>query len=269
MTASIVSGEARSCPEDPSSPRKTCGTYGATSLLLVFTVAVVCLWRDRAQCRVDDGKRSGRQKRIRTQGPYHLQYQVYSSISSLTGHSTSSATLPTYKPSTPLNLQYYQPSFHNLQLPTMHFTTTIIGLLAAASTAFAAPTAPVDAQTETIATRGAPPPWIIKSFKRSCNSADTECWVSFGVDTQLSPVVNCSYGVKGTQASRKSTDSISCGPYAISSGWNGSFGAGNGFTTWAITNQGEHAVAWPSYADRDLVNGVAVTPDRSFAPSWF
>lgn len=151
----------------------------------------------------------------------------------------------------------------------MHFTTTFIGLLAAASTAFAAPTAPVDAQTETIATRGAPPPWIIKSFKRSCNSADTECWVSFGVDTQLSPVVNCSYGVKGTQASRKSTDSISCGPYTISSGWNGSFGAGNGFTTWAITNQAEHAVAWPSYADRDLVNGVAVTPDRSFAPSWF
>jgi len=148
----------------------------------------------------------------------------------------------------------------------MHFTTSFIGLLAAASAAVAAP---VDAQAETISARGAPPPWIIKSFKRSCNSADTECWVSFGVDTQLSPVVNCSYGVTGAQASRKSTDGISCGPYTISSGWNGSFGPGNGFTTWAVANHNTNTVAWPSYADRDLVNGVAVTPDRSFAPSSF
>ena len=131
------------------------------------------------------------------------------------------------------------------------------------------PLLPRSIRPRPLATRGASPPWIIKLFKRSCNAADTECWVSFGVDTQLSPVVNCSYGVKGTQASRRSTDSISCGPYTISSGWNGSFGAGNGFTTWAIANHGQAIVAWPSYADRDLVNGVAVTPDRSFAPSKF
>ena len=147
----------------------------------------------------------------------------------------------------------------------MHFTTAFIGLLSVASSAIAAP---VDTQAETIAAR-APPPWILRSFKRSCNAADTECWVSFGVDTQTSPVVNCSYGVKGDKASRKSTDGIVCGPYTVSSGWNGSFGEGHGFTTWAIVNNAQRTVAWPSYADSDLVNGVAVTPDRAFAPSTF
>ena len=146
----------------------------------------------------------------------------------------------------------------------MHFTTAFVGLLAAASSALAAPV-----EAEAVSARAAPPAWIIQSFKRSCNSADTECSVSFSVNTQLSAPTSCSYGVKGAQASRKSVDNVSCGPYTISSGWNGSFGEGRGFTTWAVVDHGKRLVTWPSYADTELVNGVVVTPNKSYVPSSF
>ncbi|KAI6351568.1 hypothetical protein MCOR25_009863 [Pyricularia grisea] len=130
----------------------------------------------------------------------------------------------------------------------MHFsTTTLITLLA--STAAAAPV------STTAAT------WTINNFKRTCNSADTVCQVEFGLNG-----TNCSYQVNAASlASQTSVNGVVCGPYQVSSGWSGQFGAGNGFTTWSVADWANKLIAFPSYADRDIPNGQVVSPDRSFA----
>ncbi|KAK1753614.1 hypothetical protein QBC47DRAFT_362496 [Echria macrotheca] len=112
----------------------------------------------------------------------------------------------------------------------------------------------------------AAPAWTITGFTRTCDKADTVCTVKFGVDTHLAAPVSCSYTVKGAPASQASTDNISCGPYTISSGWSGIFGPGQGFTTWAFVDRAKGLITWPSYADAELVNGVAVSPDKSYPP---
>ncbi|KAK3379050.1 hypothetical protein B0T24DRAFT_144615 [Lasiosphaeria ovina] len=146
----------------------------------------------------------------------------------------------------------------------MYFTTSILGFLAA-TTALAAPALSSRADGS-VSAMAAVPQWTIKSFTRSCNAADTSCNVSFGVDTHLAAVTNCAYTVTGSPASQATTGGISCGPYTVSSGWSGQFGPGNGFTTWAVVDQAQRLIVWPAYQDRELVNGVAVTPDKSYAP---
>ncbi|KAK4108888.1 hypothetical protein N656DRAFT_716888 [Canariomyces notabilis] len=146
----------------------------------------------------------------------------------------------------------------------MHLTTTIITLIAGASCTLGAPT--LNSRSEAVSAMAAVPQWTIKSFTRTCNAADTSCTVSFGIDTQTAPVTNCSYNVTGAPASRASTNSITCGPYTISSAWSGQFGPENGFTTWSVVDWSKRLIVWPAYSDRELVNGVAVTPDKSYAP---
>jgi hypothetical protein len=110
------------------------------------------------------------------------------------------------------------------------------------------------------------PQWTIKSFTRTCNPADTSCVVTFAVDTGLATPTGCGYTVTGAPASRTSVNGINCGPYTISSGWSGVFGPNNGFTTWSVVDFGKRLIVWPAYADWELVNGVTVTPDKSYAP---
>ncbi|KAL2132142.1 hypothetical protein VTI74DRAFT_4148 [Chaetomium olivicolor] len=146
----------------------------------------------------------------------------------------------------------------------MHFNHFLFGLVAAASSVVAAPT--LDNRADAISAMAEVPQWKIKSFTRTCNAGDTSCTVSFSIDTQTAPATSCSYTVTGNPASRASTNGITCGPYTISSGWSGQFGPENGFTTWSVVDWGKRLIVWPAYSDRELVNGVPVTPDKSYAP---
>ncbi|KAK4233962.1 hypothetical protein C8A03DRAFT_38291 [Achaetomium macrosporum] len=149
----------------------------------------------------------------------------------------------------------------------MHFNTVLLGLAAAAGTAVAAPSNNINARSQTVSAMAAVPQWTVKSFTRTCNDADTQCTISFGIDTQSgAPATNCSYNVTGSPASRAATNGIACGPYTISSSWSGQFGDGNGFTTWSVADWSKRLIIWPAYSDRELVNGKAVTPDKSYAP---
>ena len=138
-------------------------------------------------------------------------------------------------------------------------------ILLFATSALAAPSVP-RADANTVSAMAAVPEWTIVNFTRTCNKTDTECVVSFAVDTHVSPVTACSYKVTGAPASRTSTNGIVCGPYTLSSGWSGQFGPNNGFTTWSLVDWSKKLIAWPAYSDAELVNGVAVAPNKSYAP---
>jgi hypothetical protein len=150
----------------------------------------------------------------------------------------------------------------------MQFTTatlaTILPLLA-----LAAPNNPRSAPVS-MAADGAQ--WTIRSAKRVCNAADTSCKWSFGIDTDgdgPGAPVACAYEVKAananTPASQSPETGVTCGPFTVTSGWSGQFGPGNGFTTLSVVDWQKKLIAWPAYSDRDLANGVVVSPDRSFA----
>lgn len=70
--------------------------------------------------------------------------------------------------------------------------------------------------------------------------------------------------MRGSPANRESYTSIRCGKFTVSSAWSGQFGAGNGFTTLAVTD--DESIVFPAYTDKQVVNGVAVSPDQSYAP---
>ena len=146
----------------------------------------------------------------------------------------------------------------------MHLNNILFGLVAASSNVLAAPA--LDTRAESVSAMAEVPQWTIKSFTRTCNAGDTSCTVSFGIDTHTTPVTSCSYTVTGSPASQTSTNGITCGPYTISSGWSGVFGPGNGFTTWSVADWSKRLITWPAYADHELANGVAVSPDKSYAP---
>ncbi|KAL8340867.1 hypothetical protein RB601_006796 [Gaeumannomyces tritici] len=143
--------------------------------------------------------------------------------------------------------------------------TALFSLLAGAASA-----APVPEEAQSMV--AAVPQWTIANFKRTCNGADTSCTVQFAVDTHLAAPTPCSYVVNAaSRASRATTSDITCGPYKVSSGWDGSWGEGNGFTTWAVVDFGNRLIVWPAYTDKQLVNGQVVKPDLSFQPqsiSW-
>jgi len=137
----------------------------------------------------------------------------------------------------------------------MQYATIILGLFAAATSVSAAPTVQARAAD-----------WTITNFKRTCNTADTSCTVSFGIDTHVAAVTPCTYTVTGAApVSRATAGPTTCGAYTVTSGWSGQFGPDAGFTTWSVADWGKKLIAYPSYADRDVVNGAVVKPDRSFA----
>ncbi|KAK4139900.1 uncharacterized protein C8A04DRAFT_32611 [Dichotomopilus funicola] len=146
----------------------------------------------------------------------------------------------------------------------MYFNAALLGLVAAASSVAAAPSA--KSRPNTVSAMADVPAWIITSFTRTCNEGDTTCDVTFGIDTQTAPATDCAYTVIGSPASQTATNGIVCGPYTISSSWSGQFGPENGFTTWSVIDWDNRLIAWPAYNDQELVNATAVTPDKSFTP---
>lgn len=140
----------------------------------------------------------------------------------------------------------------------MHLQTLLVAAMAAALPVLSAPA------TEKSMMATTAPQWMIKSFVRTCNSANTSCNYSYSIDTHTASATPCAYTISGNPASRASYNNIKCGPYTISSGWSGQFGENNGFQTLAVTNG--QVIVYPAYSDKQLVNGQVVTPDQSYAP---
>lgn len=141
----------------------------------------------------------------------------------------------------------------------MHFQT----LLLAAISALPALSAPAPAADKSMVA-AATPQWTIKSFVRTCNTANTSCKYSYTIDTHVGTPTPCTYTATGNPASRASYNNVKCGAYTISSSWSGQFGDGNGFQTLAVTNG--KVIVYPAYTDKQLVNGKVVSPDQSYAP---
>ncbi|KAK5626592.1 hypothetical protein RRF57_002307 [Xylaria bambusicola] len=132
----------------------------------------------------------------------------------------------------------------------MQFTTAALALLSATSV-FAAP--------------AAIPNWTITSMKRVCNTADTSCTWSFGIQTSSTAAATpCSFVITGNPASHSDLTTMkTCGVFSVTAGWSGQFGPG--FTTLAVHNNANGQIAWPAYTDAELAGGNVVTPDKSWA----
>lgn len=142
----------------------------------------------------------------------------------------------------------------------MQFTQTIIAAIFAASTAYAAPTA---ASATSMA--AAAPEWSFLNFQRVCNSDDTSCTWTFGVnENKGNPDHACKFVVTGSTASQRAGGPAACDDYTITSGWSGQFGPGNGFTTLAVVNNRERLIAYPAYTDKELASGKPVSPNRKY-----
>ncbi|KAK3386629.1 hypothetical protein B0H63DRAFT_139165 [Podospora didyma] len=116
--------------------------------------------------------------------------------------------------------------------------------------------------------------WIFQRMTRTCDSVDVFCDWDFKISRNISWLapVPCKFTVRsanGTKASQTSSKGNVCGQYRVSMGWNGQFGTGNGFTVMAVNDIQYKKVAYPAYADSELVNGQPVVPDKfSPAESW-
>jgi len=145
----------------------------------------------------------------------------------------------------------------------MKFTSAIIASIFSAS-ALAAPSPMPDEKSMMAAV----PQWTIQNMQRTCNSGDTECVWTFGINTHVSTVTPCTFKVTGTKASQAlNAGPGTCGAYTVTSGWSGQFGPGNGFTTLSVIDYNKKLIVWPAYTDKQLVNGQVVSPDQSYAPA--
>ncbi|KAL3475958.1 hypothetical protein BJX99DRAFT_228649 [Aspergillus californicus] len=132
----------------------------------------------------------------------------------------------------------------------------LAALSCSVSTTFAAPAKSMMANAS----------WTITDLKRVCDSADTSCTWTFGINTG-SNATECTYVVNGSPASRANGGPSDCGAYTITSGWSGQFGADNGFTTLSVVEEASRQIVWPAYTDKQLANGTVVKPDQSYTPS--
>lgn len=142
----------------------------------------------------------------------------------------------------------------------MHFTTLIPAFLSA--TALAAPTV---ARAETVSMMAEATTWTIQSLSRVCNDADTSCTWSFGIYNG-NATTPCTEVVTGSPASQTNGGPATCGAYTVTSGWSGQFGAGNGFTTFAVVDYAAGLIVYPAYTDKQVAGGAVVTPDQSYTP---
>lgn len=98
--------------------------------------------------------------------------------------------------------------------------------------------------------------------ERECYKEDTNCWISFGINTNDgSAPTMCSYESNGSHAPYSQ---IACGDYMIGSTWSGQFGPGEGFTTLSVVKDCQ--IIYPAYKDTQLVDWVAGKPDQSYTP---
>ncbi|KFX94897.1 hypothetical protein V490_04099 [Pseudogymnoascus sp. VKM F-3557] len=144
----------------------------------------------------------------------------------------------------------------------MQLTTMLLGAVVAAGIIAAPAPAPADAKSMMANVAQ----WTIEGMVRTCNAADTSCKWSFNIATHTANPTPCQYTVTGKPASHASTNGVHCGGFTISSGWSGQFGPGNGFTTLAVVDNAKKLIVWPAYTDKQLANGVVVTPNQSYAP---
>ncbi|KAL4746531.1 hypothetical protein BDW72DRAFT_33929 [Aspergillus terricola var. indicus] len=135
----------------------------------------------------------------------------------------------------------------------------LLATLSLSSTAFAAPSS---AKSMMVANTQ----WTITSLKRVCNTADSECTWTFGINTGAHST-DCTYVVKGSPASQANGGPAQCGDFTITSGWSDQFGADNGFTTLSVVDESTRQIVWPAYTDKQLAGGNIVTPDQSYTPS--
>jgi hypothetical protein len=145
----------------------------------------------------------------------------------------------------------------------MQVTSFLVAALFTASGALAAP-APATGVSMMADTQ-----WTIESVKRTCNSADTSCDWNFGINNG-SKSTACKLTVKSTKdkkASEAPGGPVTCGPYTVTSGWDGSWGAGNGFTTLAVVDNEKKLIVWPAYTDKEVKDGKAVSPNKKYTPA--
>lgn len=157
--------------------------------------------------------------------------------------------------------QQHQKAIHQHKKSNSHLNmqlTTALAILAAADTSLAAP-APAAAKSM----MAAGTTWTIENFQRTCNSGDTSCHISFGVNiNDGSAATACSYDVNGSPASDAAYNSLVCGPYTV-----GSSHDPNGFTVLSVHNS--NLIVYPGYTDAELDGGNVVKPDKSYTPSAF
>lgn len=110
--------------------------------------------------------------------------------------------------------------------------------------------------------------WTIVNMKRVCNTADTSCTWTFGINQNNgTPQTACKFVVAQADASEaKSSGVRTCGGYSVSSGWSGQFGPGNGFTTLAVVSNAQKLIIYPAYTDKQLDTNKVVTPNQSYTP---
>ncbi|KAJ5725667.1 uncharacterized protein N7483_007024 [Penicillium malachiteum] len=142
----------------------------------------------------------------------------------------------------------------------MQFSQLLLSALLAAPAVLAAPVT-----SDAIAARSTT--WTITNMKRVCNTADTKCTWTFGIEIGSGTATACTMVVAGTDASELSGGPTTCGAFTVTSGWSGQFGAGNGFTTLAVVDNGLDEIIWPAYTDNQLAGGVVVTPNQSYTPT--
>ncbi|KAG6053932.1 hypothetical protein E4U17_004229 [Claviceps sp. LM77 group G4] len=146
----------------------------------------------------------------------------------------------------------------------MHFTQTIFAALLAATSALAAPAAVEKSMMATDI-----PDWTFEGVKRNCDSADNQCVVEFQINpkrfsrTYVRFITNRN---GGTGASQSNGAAQNFGDYTVTSGWSGQFGPNNGFTTFAVVDNKDRLIAYPSYTDAQFANGRVVSPDQSYKP---
>ncbi|KAG5921542.1 hypothetical protein E4U42_005799 [Claviceps africana] len=146
----------------------------------------------------------------------------------------------------------------------MHFTQTILAALVAATSALGAP-----AGAEKSMMAAEMPNWTFEGVVRNCDAADNQCTVTFQINPKTSgrtPVSFVTNRNGATGASQNNGAAQTFGDYTITSGWSGQFGPGNGFTTFAVADNKNRLITYPSYTDNQLANGKVVTPDQSYTP---
>ncbi|KAI1878783.1 hypothetical protein JX265_002960 [Neoarthrinium moseri] len=109
--------------------------------------------------------------------------------------------------------------------------------------------------------------WTLVAVTRTCNPGDTTCFWQFSIETGAPGATPCPYTVNATAsapASQANGGPTACGNFTVTSGWSGQFGPGEGFTTFSVIDRASKLIAYPAYTDKELVNGTAVSPDRSY-----
>ncbi|QPG98380.1 hypothetical protein C2857_007550 [Epichloe festucae Fl1] len=150
----------------------------------------------------------------------------------------------------------------------MHFTQTIVAALFAATSVVGAP-APAPVEISMMASSGIPDT-TFEGVVRHCDDKDNNCTVEFTIN----PKRFSKTGVKfvtvrngNVGASRNNGAAQNFGDYTVTSGWSGQFGEGKGFTTFAVVDNKDRLITYPSYTDVELANGHQVTPDKSYKPA--